>query len=466
MSTDVDGAAPEDAAATVPDTDKAGQDTGPVTRGFLFADLRGYTEFVERAGDSRAADLLERYRALVRGVVARRGGAEIKTEGDSFYIVFSSASGAVRAGLDLAAAAARDQHPDPIRVGVGIHAGEAAEGSEGYVGSAVNIAARVCAQAAAGEVLVTETVRWLTRTSGDLAFVARGRRTLKGVSEPVVLYQVRHSSGEAAPAGARGRARGRWIAAVAFVGAVVVGGLGIRALIAGASSSVPPGGSNGSAASEAPTDANASPRASSPTPSGLRPLAFGPLEAGTYLVQFDPDLEITFPLGWNVLAFSPGFFAFTNRVDYDPPFEGVVMFRPSVAITPCTAEKETALLPESVAGVAAWLQHHPQLTVSDPWQERFGPAGADTVGLDVADTKPCPGTATRTTASLFDVPVPRGLYTDPRGLFVAGGRAERFWFTTISGEVVAIGYNVPVGEDADVASRPLLTVLGTMRPIG
>jgi hypothetical protein len=77
------------------------------TRGFLFCDLRGYTAFVEAHGDRAAAELLERYRAIVRTAVARAAGAEIRTEGDGFYIVFPSASPAVRCGLEIVAAPAR-----------------------------------------------------------------------------------------------------------------------------------------------------------------------------------------------------------------------------------------------------------------------------------------------------------------------------------------------------------------------
>ena len=91
------------------------------TRGFLFADLRGYTAFVEAHGDTAAAELLAAYRNLVRETVAQFGGAEIKTEGDSFYVVFDAASGAVECGLALveaAAAASREQPERPIRVGV------------------------------------------------------------------------------------------------------------------------------------------------------------------------------------------------------------------------------------------------------------------------------------------------------------------------------------------------------------
>jgi class 3 adenylate cyclase len=100
------------------------------TRGFLFADLRGYTDFVERRGDAAAAKLLERYRVLVRDVVAKQQGAEIRTEGDSFFVLFPSASRAVSAALEIVDAAARataDDPAAPIHVGVGVHAGETAE---------------------------------------------------------------------------------------------------------------------------------------------------------------------------------------------------------------------------------------------------------------------------------------------------------------------------------------------------
>jgi outer membrane protein assembly factor BamB/class 3 adenylate cyclase len=166
---------------------------GQLTHGFLFADLRGFTAYAEARGDRAAADLLDRYFTLVRAVISELGGAEIKTEGDSFYVVFPSASRAVAAGLAIVAAASRAnvEEPDrPLLVGIGIHAGEAEERPEGFVGTAVNLAARVCAQAAAGEVLVSDTVRSLTRTSGRYRFTSRGRPTLKGIAEPIALYRV------------------------------------------------------------------------------------------------------------------------------------------------------------------------------------------------------------------------------------------------------------------------------------
>src|ERR1700704_325920 len=101
--------------------------SGSPTRGFLFADLRDYTRYVEAHGAADAAELLERYRATVRQAVADHDGAEIKTEGDSFYVVFPAVSAAVLCGLaivDAAGSPDRDANARPIPVGIGIHAGE------------------------------------------------------------------------------------------------------------------------------------------------------------------------------------------------------------------------------------------------------------------------------------------------------------------------------------------------------
>lgn len=226
---------------------------GAITRGFLFADLRGYTAYVERHGDAAASALLDVYRRMMRDTIARHGGAEIKTEGDSFYVVFPSASGAVMCGLSVVAAAAAHSQADPehpIRVGVGVNAGEAVAAAEGYVGSAVNIAARVCAQAKPGEVLVTDTVRGLTRTSGRLTFVPVGRRILKGIAEPMALFRAEPAGSglmlAAAGRGPRWRRPPVWAGAggvlVLAVAAVVVakGGFGLVGASPSASASPSP----------------------------------------------------------------------------------------------------------------------------------------------------------------------------------------------------------------------------------
>ncbi len=250
-----------------------------VTRGFLFADLRGYTEYAERLGGEAAAQLLGRYRDLVRIQVARFRGAEIKTEGDSFYVVFPAVSAAVRAALAILERAAAENAAttpaDPIRVGIGVHAGETVETSEGYVGTAVNIAARLCAQAAAGEVLVSDTVRALTSNVVRAHFVAVGRRQLKGISEPVSVFAVRVPSGtsEALLAPRRRDRRALALGAVA-----ATAGLGIIAVVglAGLVARPDPGSSpaSGTAVSgppvgSAPTGGSVAPDQSPATSSGL-----------------------------------------------------------------------------------------------------------------------------------------------------------------------------------------------------
>ncbi len=203
------------------------------TNGFLFCDLRGYTAFVEARGDQAAADLLATYRALVRAAIATHAGAEIKTEGDSVYVVFPAASAAVEAGLEIVAAAAEASTRDaPIRVGVGVHAGETVATTEGLVGGAVNIAARVCAKAQAGEVLVTDTVRALTRTYLPYRYTSLGTQQLKGIAGGIPLYRVEAvpSSGRARLTRQLGARRGRVIVLAGLVVVALVAATGVYAL--------------------------------------------------------------------------------------------------------------------------------------------------------------------------------------------------------------------------------------------
>lgn len=172
-----------------------------MTRVFLFTDLRDYTRFVEAHGDVAAARLLRDYRTIVRREVTRTRGAEIKTEGDSFYIVFESAVPA----LDCAVAILRQvrvhnvRHPErPLRVGAGLHAGDAITYDDQYVGGAVIVASRLSTTAAAGELLVSDTTRGLVRTGQTHRLVERGTVVLKGVSESIRVWSV--DLGDASPA--------------------------------------------------------------------------------------------------------------------------------------------------------------------------------------------------------------------------------------------------------------------------
>src|SRR5688500_7617989 len=157
-----------------------------VTRAFLFSDLRGYTDFVESRGDAEAAALLRESRGIVRAAVARSGGAEVKTDGDSFYVVFESALAALDCAVWIhrAAQAYNDAHPAAlIRIGMGLHVGETVPYDDQFVGGAVNVAARLAAKAKAGELVVSDTFRGLVRTGQRYTMLDIGTQRLEGVTE-------------------------------------------------------------------------------------------------------------------------------------------------------------------------------------------------------------------------------------------------------------------------------------------
>ncbi len=163
------------------------------TLSILFADLRDYTAFVEKHGDAAGAALITDYRRLVRSEVAKAGGGEMNTAGDSFYIVFPTARQALQAGMGILREAerySRERSDRPLRIGIGIHAGEPVPHEGQHVGSAVNIAARLAQQAAAGELLVSEVVRQLLRTSGAPKMLEREGLVLKGVQDAPRVYAV------------------------------------------------------------------------------------------------------------------------------------------------------------------------------------------------------------------------------------------------------------------------------------
>lgn len=163
------------------------------TRAFLFSDLRDYTTYVETKGDREAAKLLRDYRALIRREVARFDGAEVKTEGDSFYVVFESASSALDCAVAIARRVALHNEKEterPLKVGIGIHAGETVAFDEQFVGSTVNVASRLASQAKAGEIIVSDTLRGLVRTGRSYPMTELGPLALKGVSERISAWSV------------------------------------------------------------------------------------------------------------------------------------------------------------------------------------------------------------------------------------------------------------------------------------
>ena len=161
---------------------------------FLIADVRGYTRFTQENGDEAGARLAARFAAVVREEIESRNGSVIELRGDEALCVFKSPRQAVRAAVALQRRCAEEIRHDPslpLRVGAGIDAGEAVAVEGGYRGGALNLAARLCSLAKAGEVLVSEGVVLLARRVEEVDYVDRGRVALKGLREPVRYYQAR-----------------------------------------------------------------------------------------------------------------------------------------------------------------------------------------------------------------------------------------------------------------------------------
>jgi class 3 adenylate cyclase len=151
----------------------------------LFTDLVGSTAQAVELGDRRWRDLLEQHHASVRRELVRYDGHEVDTAGDGFFATFDGPARAIRCAQSIVGAV----RPLGLDVRAGLHTGEV-ELSEGKVaGIAVNIGARVAAQADAGEVLVSGTVKDLVAGSG-LEFEDRGVSTLKGVPGEWRLFAV------------------------------------------------------------------------------------------------------------------------------------------------------------------------------------------------------------------------------------------------------------------------------------
>ena len=150
--------------------------TDRVLAAVLFTDIVTSTERVAKLGDRAWRHLLDQYRTVIREELRRFHGREINTRGDDFLVTFDGPARAIRCAFEIRNATRQLD----IEVRSGLHVGEVELMRDDISGIAVHIGARVCALAAAGEVLVTSTVRDLAAGSG-LTFVERGRHTLKGV---------------------------------------------------------------------------------------------------------------------------------------------------------------------------------------------------------------------------------------------------------------------------------------------
>ena len=156
---------------------------------FVFTDIEGSTELFERIGDAYR-EVLARHDEILRAAFGRHDGFEVKASGDGLFLAFAT----TRAALDGCAAAQADlavttwPHGVQLRVRMGVHVGPADPRNGDYIALAVNQAARICAAAHGGQVLLSagavEAAGVSARTR-DL-----GRFLLRGFASPVTLSQL------------------------------------------------------------------------------------------------------------------------------------------------------------------------------------------------------------------------------------------------------------------------------------
>jgi class 3 adenylate cyclase len=149
----------------------------------LFTDVVGSTQKAADLGDASWKELLHRHDAVLRALIARYRGSEVKTTGDGFLATFDGPARAVRCAEGVCAAV---KHLG-LEVRAGCHTGEVELMGSDVGGIAVHIGARVAALAGPSEVLVSSTVKDLVAGSG-LSFEYRGEHALKGVPERWRLY--------------------------------------------------------------------------------------------------------------------------------------------------------------------------------------------------------------------------------------------------------------------------------------
>jgi adenylate cyclase len=153
---------------------------------FLFADLVGFTALAELEGDGRALEVALALQERVGGLLGQHGAEQVKAIGDGLMIRCDQPADAVRLGLRLVDELARDADFPLVRVG--IHTGPALSSGGDWYGRTVNVAARLCATAPGGEVMVSESTR---EAAGKLAGVHWGDRELhwlRNVSQPIGAY--------------------------------------------------------------------------------------------------------------------------------------------------------------------------------------------------------------------------------------------------------------------------------------
>jgi adenylate cyclase len=159
----------------------------------MFTDVVGYTSLTQK-NEAVAMELLGEQRTLVRPLLVRHGGREVKTIGDAFLIEFESALEAVRCAFDVQQSLHELNSGRPIDrrilLRIGVHLGDVIHSENDVYGDAVNVASRIEPLAAPGGVCISEQVYDHVKNKSDFQLLSLGRKELKNVGEPVEVFKM------------------------------------------------------------------------------------------------------------------------------------------------------------------------------------------------------------------------------------------------------------------------------------
>ncbi|MGH3371053.1 MAG: ATP-binding protein, partial [Nocardioidaceae bacterium] len=170
---------------------------------FVFTDLVGSTELLERLGDDAADELRRTHFGLLREAVSETGGHEVKNLGDGLMVVFTSPMDALLGAIGIQRAVDehnRAQADRSIFVRIGVHAGEPLRDENDFFGTSVVVAKRLCDKAQGAQILVSELAAGLVGSRGGLRFRPVGLVALKGLAQPIAALELRWRSDDE-PAG-------------------------------------------------------------------------------------------------------------------------------------------------------------------------------------------------------------------------------------------------------------------------
>ena len=163
------------------------------THTILFTDMEGSTTLADRLGDAAAQEVRRTHNEIVRAALSANGGNEIKHTGDGIMASFTTASTALDCAIAIQRGVAEHKHEHPdsqLGVYVGLNAGEPIAEDDDLFGTSVNLAARICDHAEAGQILAANVVRELA-AGKDFLFADLGETELRGFEDPVKLWELR-----------------------------------------------------------------------------------------------------------------------------------------------------------------------------------------------------------------------------------------------------------------------------------